>query len=355
MKNIFISHSSKNKDIAEQFTSYLEKLGIKSKNIFCSSVISQGIKNGENLNSAIGKAIKKSHLLIYLISNDFVESSYCMEELGVGWYLAQEHNKKCFYLLLPDINAERLRGFVNSKIQQFSFISKEKEDDLVKLSNDICKALCIRQKNITEQTRYKNSFFCAIEYSLDKLKNNAQLKENELISLKEQLKIKDETISKYSQQQAKVKEETHNKLLEQELRIIEKRFFILGCPHGINIDQYKCLSKTFWFDMINRYEELLHELKRESSQYDMLILIASIYMHAGKLDKAYEYYIQYVKNCETVIYYNYLSDFATKFQKSMKEVIEILRIKISKEKEGLEKDSYIDTLKKLEKRETQFE
>ena len=97
MKKLFISHSSKNKVIANQLISYLERLGLEHKNMFCSSSISQGAKNGEDLNSRIGQAIKNSYLIIYLISRDFLKSSYCIEELGVGWYLSQESNKKCFY------------------------------------------------------------------------------------------------------------------------------------------------------------------------------------------------------------------------------------------------------------------
>lgn len=85
MKKLFISHSSKNKVIANHFISYLEHIGLKRNNVFCSSSISQGAKNGEELNSRIDKAIKDSYLIIYLISRDFLKSSYCIEELWVGW------------------------------------------------------------------------------------------------------------------------------------------------------------------------------------------------------------------------------------------------------------------------------
>ena len=88
-KNIFISHSSKNKEIAEQLCAYFSRYGLDNKRVFCSSIIGQGVSNGEKLNEAIGAAISKSHLLIYLLSKDFIDSSYCMEELGGGWYMSQ--------------------------------------------------------------------------------------------------------------------------------------------------------------------------------------------------------------------------------------------------------------------------
>ena len=38
-KYIFISHSSENKEIAEQICSFLSNLGINGNHIFCSSIV----------------------------------------------------------------------------------------------------------------------------------------------------------------------------------------------------------------------------------------------------------------------------------------------------------------------------
>ena len=69
-KNIFISHSSVNKEIAEHLSAYLIRVGVKEPNIFCSSIIGQGVANGEKLNATIGKAIKKSKLIIFLFCSE---------------------------------------------------------------------------------------------------------------------------------------------------------------------------------------------------------------------------------------------------------------------------------------------
>ena len=113
-KNIFISHSSENKEIAEQLCAFITRLGIKESRIFCSSIVGQGVKNGEKLNDAISVSINKSQVIVYIISRDFIESSYCMEELGIGWYLSQFKKVSCFYLILPVIDLSVLKGFVNS-------------------------------------------------------------------------------------------------------------------------------------------------------------------------------------------------------------------------------------------------
>lgn len=142
--NVFISHSSQNKEIAEQLCAFLTRIGIDERKIFCSSIIGQGVGNGEKLNDVICKAIKKSKLLIYLLSNDFLNSSYCMEELGIGWYLASFKRATCFYLVLPDIDLSELKGFINSKINKFAFVDLEHKEDMGLFAIDVAKKLRIK-------------------------------------------------------------------------------------------------------------------------------------------------------------------------------------------------------------------
>lgn len=361
MKKLFISHSSKNKVIANHLISYLERLGLEHKNMFCSSSISQGAKNGEDLNFRIGKAIKDSNLIIYLISRDFLKSSYCIEELGVGWYLSQESNKKCFYLLLPDVELSDLFGFVNDKIQKFTFLNISQKDAFISLSEDISEVMNIKAKKTSTIIEYNNSFFNAINTELNTIIENKVKEENEiseynkqLSNLQQLLKDKEKTIQSYKQKLNQNSEDLDRKLLLKELATIQKNFFILGSNKGISEVAYKSLTKTFWFDMINRYEELLKILNIVKKDYDMEILIASIYTIENNYDKAYAHYIEYVKYCNSNIFYHYFELFLNKFKKSMKEIIEILEEKIIKEKEGIVKDSYIDTKDELEKREKEL-
>ena len=160
-KNIFISHSSANKEIAEQLCSFMVRLGIKEERMFCSSIIGQGVNNGEKLNDAIGKAIGRSKLLVYILSRDFLESSYCMEELGVGWYLAQQKKVSCFYLIVPDIDLSDLKGFVNSKIDKFSFIDENHKGDLGLFAENICKVLKIKLPKHSVLVNIESTFFSA--------------------------------------------------------------------------------------------------------------------------------------------------------------------------------------------------
>ena len=143
-KNIFISHSSENKEIAEQLCAFITRLGIRENRIFCSSIIGQGVNNGEKLNDAITKSIHCSKVIVYVISRDFLLSSYCMEELGIGWYLSQLKKASCFYLILPDIDLSDLKGFVNSKVDKFSFLDEEHSGNLGLFAENLCENLKIK-------------------------------------------------------------------------------------------------------------------------------------------------------------------------------------------------------------------
>ena len=76
------------------------------------------------------------------VANDFAAAG--MEELGVGWYLSQRNKVSCFYLVLPDIELSDLRGFVNSKIDKFSFLDDTHSGDLGLFAENICEKLKVK-------------------------------------------------------------------------------------------------------------------------------------------------------------------------------------------------------------------
>ena len=69
-KRIFISHSSKNKDIVEKFVDYILQfgIGIKAEDIFCTSIEEMGVKNGEDIRKHIQTNIQNVDYS-FLISN----------------------------------------------------------------------------------------------------------------------------------------------------------------------------------------------------------------------------------------------------------------------------------------------
>lgn len=87
MPKIFISHSSKNKDIANSLTSLiLSCYNIQSGDLICTSVAGNRLPNSsENYYKDICNHIQESDLIIYIISKDFNTSEDCHYELAWGF------------------------------------------------------------------------------------------------------------------------------------------------------------------------------------------------------------------------------------------------------------------------------
>jgi len=88
---IFLSHVAAEKALAEAFETLLTKwLGITSARIFCSSLEGQGVPKGTNFVDAIRKEVGEAKVVIALISPAYLDSAFCMAELGAAWVLGTQ-------------------------------------------------------------------------------------------------------------------------------------------------------------------------------------------------------------------------------------------------------------------------
>lgn len=351
-KNIFISHSSENKEIAEQLCAFITRLGIKESRIFCSSIIGQGVNNGEKLNDAISVSINKSQVIVYIISRDFIESSYCIEELGIGWYLSQFKKASCFYLILPDIDLSELKGFVNSKIDKFSFIDESHGGDLGLFAENLCDKFKGRLPKHSVLINAENTFFSATKTSIvsiieksENIKKERDEKEKEIETLQKEIKRLKENLDTLNKRIQDSREERNNELLKQELRTICERFRYLGFGEGISQKIFDSIYKEFWLSMVNRYLELQKTLGGEDG--DMAMLLATIYSANGDFDEAYEQLKVYVQYEQSQIYPDFRKNIKIDDKNDMSEIIEILQEKIKHEPKGVVQDSYKETVEYL--------
>lgn len=94
---VFISHSTKDAEIAKSLSYFLKKLYFDT-DIFCSS-ISGTINQGDNFVKSIEAGLKNSDVFIPLISKNYNQSKYCLIELGYAY--AKSISKKKTYHILP--------------------------------------------------------------------------------------------------------------------------------------------------------------------------------------------------------------------------------------------------------------
>ena len=86
MSDIFISHAVADKPLATLLVDFLkEAIGVPTSAIFCSSVKGHHIPLGEDFNAYIKQKIQGPKLVILLMTPAYMESSFCLMELGAAW------------------------------------------------------------------------------------------------------------------------------------------------------------------------------------------------------------------------------------------------------------------------------
>ncbi len=107
MADIFISHSSNDVALVDGLVQLLEGgVGIRSDQIFCSSLEEQGIPPGVDFKSFIKEKLGEAKVVIAVISPQYYASAFCMCELGATWAMT----KNFIPLLVPPVTYSDLRG-----------------------------------------------------------------------------------------------------------------------------------------------------------------------------------------------------------------------------------------------------
>ena len=132
-KKIFISHSSKDRDIVEKFVDHILLLGIglSTEDVFCTSIEDLAIRNGEDIRNHIHANIQNADFSILLISNNYKNSEICMNEMGAVW----AYNNNVRYYLLPDSNFDTIGWLCNPNQAEKLFNSISLDALKLELSN----------------------------------------------------------------------------------------------------------------------------------------------------------------------------------------------------------------------------
>lgn len=356
-KTIFISHSSKNAEIATHFQSLLIKMGVNRDHVFCSSIPGQGVEDGGNINSYIYQKLNVASQIIFLLSQDFISSPYCMQELGIGWFLSQRTETNCFYLILSDIEASEIHGFVNSRTMMITHLSEQYSSELSPINERICENYGIPFPKHSAASVDENLFWSSTRQLFIDLNKNRETnkdiesKYKDLISVNNVLRKEVERAQKASS--ARVQAES----LQTEYVTISNYFQWLGFTDGLTKTQYDSFDKDFWFKMILRYLDLQKVLNINPNNYAMEKLIAIIFSFEQKYQDAYHHFKNYISlsiKDNLSIYYFHIENFISAYPKSVSGVITLLKNCLPNLREGHIKDSYKETIKALSEREKQL-
>ncbi|WP_165929819.1 toll/interleukin-1 receptor domain-containing protein [Rhizobium sp. PP-CC-3G-465] len=149
MADIFVSHCVADKKLAERFVSFLkEAIGVPAKSIFCSSVGGHDIPLTVDFNDYMKEKIRKPKLVITLMTPRYMESWFCLMELGAAWSLSH----KTLAIVVPPITFDVVTRTLGLK-QGFNIQSAAKLIDLRQTIHGLGIALEIRTEQDWEKKR----------------------------------------------------------------------------------------------------------------------------------------------------------------------------------------------------------
>ena len=146
--SIFISHRSTDKDVADMLKDFLVATGIPNEKVFCSSLPGNDVKF--RISAEVKKRLQKSIVNILILSKDYYESAYCLNEAGIAWYLEDEVDN--IAVCLPEVSEENMWGFFNgeNKVRRL-----DNENDVAAIYDAIRKRLNVSSVDYSVVTREK--------------------------------------------------------------------------------------------------------------------------------------------------------------------------------------------------------
>jgi hypothetical protein len=154
MKRVFISHSTNDREYVEHIIDLLEGIGVPSESIFCTSVEGYGIPLGDNSLERIRSELNEETVVLFILSNNFYNSTACLCEMGAVWVKTIFH----IPILIPPFNFSCIKGLLPFS-QGMEINHKGK---LNSLNTKIREILNIRDFDSNRWERKRDRFICDI-------------------------------------------------------------------------------------------------------------------------------------------------------------------------------------------------
>ncbi len=103
---VFVSHSSKDKEIVAGIVDLIEVMGLRSDQIFCSSLEGRSIAPGEDFMLRLKNEISSNTLVLFILTHNFYESPVSLCEMGAAWVLSKAHVP----ILIPPFDFPDVKG-----------------------------------------------------------------------------------------------------------------------------------------------------------------------------------------------------------------------------------------------------
>ena len=154
-KKVFISHASADSELINILIKFLNNIGIINDDIFCTSVDGT-LEGGKSFVQQIQDNVKGSKAVIFLLSERFFHSYFCLAELGAAWAL----NQNILPVIVPPIstaeyNKTPLIGIQALNIGSANFASQ--------FFNNLVQKSVLESSDLTDKNPLFNDFTTKIK------------------------------------------------------------------------------------------------------------------------------------------------------------------------------------------------
>lgn len=120
---------------------FLIGTGISRNAIFCSSLPGNDIN--EKISGEVKAALKNSEVNVAILSRDYYQSAYCLNEAGIMWY---QEDVPAILVALPEINSNNMYGFLSN---EYKLRFLDCDNDISYLYDKVCEAVSVPQARIS--------------------------------------------------------------------------------------------------------------------------------------------------------------------------------------------------------------
>lgn len=224
---IFISHRSTDKDVADMLVGFFTSSGISRESIFCSSLPGNDVN--EKISQEIKLALQNSAVNIAILSYDYYQSAYCLNEAGILWY----NDTPVIAIALPEINSNNMIGFLNN---EYKLRRLDSDTDISYIYDTVHDAISMKQTKMSIITAENKKLRSRYDNFIKNRERPKQTSEELLTNTISDLTTDDERIVLYY-------------ILKKQVRKVSKSD-ILGWLHSdevydVNIDNAFDLLSSF--------------------------------------------------------------------------------------------------------------
>jgi hypothetical protein len=265
MSEIFISHAAADQRLAKLLVDFLkEAIGVPNNAIFCSSVKGHDIPLGKDFNEYIKQKIQNPKLVILLMTPAYIESLFCLMELGAAW----AQSATSLAIVVPPIEFQTVTKTLGLK-QAWRITDRKELVDLRELVRKAVSKLETRSEHTWDEKR--TQWNVDLKKILPKLQQATKIDAEKHEEVVAELKERSEEIERIETALAKSQEENAEleKLKDKEdVKALKRR-----------TSGSKALRKEF-DDLI----EAVGDAKPKASKVVLRHLIADHFDRAGKID-----------------------------------------------------------------------